>query len=61
MQGCLAVKAQHIRPDLKVLLTLGYSATALSLEHGLSDNIDVVVKPYRHEELANRLSLAIGA
>jgi signal transduction histidine kinase len=57
----LAVRAQHVRPDLKILLTSGYSATALSLEHGLSNNLDVVVKPYRREELANKLSLVIGS
>jgi signal transduction histidine kinase len=57
----LAVRAQHLRPDLKVLLTSGYTATALSFEHGLPDNLNIVAKPYRHEELANKLSLVIGA
>lgn len=57
----LAVRAQHVRPDLKVLLTSGYTATALSLGHGLPDDLNVVAKPYRLEELANKLSLVIGA
>lgn len=57
----LAVRAQHVWPDLKVLLTSGYTASALSLEHGLPDNLNVVAKPYRREELANKLSLVIGA
>jgi signal transduction histidine kinase len=57
----LSVQARHVRPDLKVLLTSGYTAAALSLEHGLSDNLDVVGKPYRREELAKKLRLAIGA
>ena len=39
-------------PELKVLLTSRYTAAALSLEHGLPDNLNVVEKPYRREELA---------
>ena len=56
----LAVEARRIRPRLKVLLTSGYTATALSLEHGLPDNLDVVEKPFRREELAKKLRLVIG-
>ena len=56
----LAVEARRIRPQLKVLLTSGYTATALSLEHGLPDNLDVVEKPFRREELAKKLRLVIG-
>jgi hypothetical protein len=43
-----------------VLLTSGYTAAALSLEHGLPDNLNVVEKPYRREELAKKLRLVIG-
>jgi CheY-like chemotaxis protein len=56
----LAVEARRIRPDLKVLLTSGYTATALSREHGLPDNLNVVEKPYQREELAKKLRLVIG-
>jgi len=56
----LAVTARRVRPDLKVLLTSGYTAAALSLEHGLPDNLDVVGKPYQRDELAKKLRLAIG-
>jgi len=56
----LAVEARRIRPQLKVLLTSGYTATALSLQHGLPDNLDVVEKPFRPEELAEKLRLVIG-
>jgi signal transduction histidine kinase/CheY-like chemotaxis protein len=56
----LAMSARDIRPALKVLLTSGYTAAALSLEHGLPDNLNVVGKPYQREELANKLRLAIG-
>src|SRR5215831_2756683 len=56
----LAVEARRIRPELKVLLTSGYTAAALSREHGLPDNLDVVEKPYQREELAEKLRLVIG-
>ena len=56
----LTVEARRIRPELKVLLTSGYTAAALSLEHGLPDNLNVVEKPYRREELAKKLRLVIG-
>jgi signal transduction histidine kinase/CheY-like chemotaxis protein len=57
----LAVRARHVRPDLKVLLTSGYPAAALSLEHGLPDDLDIVGKPYQRDELAKKLKLVIGA
>jgi len=56
----LAVEAQRIRPGLKVLLTSGYGASALRREHGLADNVEVLNKPYRPEELASKLRRAIG-
>ena len=56
----LAVTARHVRPQLKVLLGSGYTAAALSLEHGLPDDLDVVGKPYQRDELAKKLRLAIG-
>ena len=55
----LAVEAQRIRPGLKVLLTSGYTAAALSREHGLPDNLNLVEKPYQREELAKKLRLVI--
>jgi signal transduction histidine kinase len=56
----LAMEAQHLRRDLKVLLTSGYTASALSQEHGLPEQMDVLQKPYRREELASKLRLIIG-
>jgi signal transduction histidine kinase len=55
----LAVEARRVRPELKVLLTSGYAAAALSLEHGLPDTLEVVGKPYDREELAQKVRLAI--
>ena len=43
----------------KVLLTSGYTAAALSREHGLPDNLNLVEKPYQREELAKKLRLVI--
>jgi signal transduction histidine kinase len=56
----LAVEARRVRPSLKVLLTSGYTAAALSLEHGLPDDLILVNKPYRREDLARKLRAAIG-
>jgi signal transduction histidine kinase len=56
----LAVTARHVRPELKVLLGSGYTAAALSLEHGLPENLNIVGKPYQRDELAKKLRLAIG-
>jgi signal transduction histidine kinase/CheY-like chemotaxis protein len=56
----LAMEAQRLRGDLKVLLTSGYTASALTEEHGLPEQMDVLRKPYRREELANKLRLIIG-
>jgi signal transduction histidine kinase len=56
----LTVEARRIRPELKVLLTSGYTAAALSLEHGLPDNLNLVEKPYRRDDLARKLRLVIG-
>jgi signal transduction histidine kinase/CheY-like chemotaxis protein len=51
----LAVAAQRIRPDLKVLLTSGYTPAALSSDHGLPERLEVLRKPYRREDLATTL------
>ncbi len=56
----LAREAQRLRGDLKVLLTSGYTASALTREHGLPEQLEVLRKPYRREELASKLRLVIG-
>ena len=55
----LAFEARRVRPHLKVLLTSGYAAAAISLEHGLPYKLEVVAKPYEREVLAQKLRLAI--
>ncbi|HEY3847901.1 MAG TPA: MASE4 domain-containing protein, partial [Acetobacteraceae bacterium] len=56
----LAMEAQRLRAGLRVLLTSGYTASALTQEHGLPEQLDVLRKPYRRDELANKLRLVIG-
>jgi CheY-like chemotaxis protein len=56
----LAMAAQRLRPNLKVLLTSGYAASALTEEHGLPEQMGVLRKPYRRDELATKLRLIIG-
>jgi DNA-binding LytR/AlgR family response regulator len=56
----LALSARRVRPELKVLLTSGYTAAALSLEHGLPDDLNVVGKPYQRDELAVKLRLVMS-
>ncbi|MGE5145900.1 MAG: CHASE domain-containing protein [Candidatus Eiseniibacteriota bacterium] len=50
----LAAAAQAIRPDLKVLLTSGYSGSALR-NGNLIDGAHFLSKPYRRDELARKL------
>jgi nitrogen-specific signal transduction histidine kinase/CheY-like chemotaxis protein len=57
----LAVEAQRICPALKILLTSGYAASALSQDHGLPETLEVLRKPYRREDLAQKLRLVIGS
>ncbi|MBI3516603.1 MAG: response regulator [Proteobacteria bacterium] len=58
----LATEARRLRPSLKVLLTSGYAADALSHEHGVTDGTDTALlrKPYRAEDLAAQLRVVLG-
>jgi signal transduction histidine kinase len=56
----LAVEARRIRPALKVLLTSGYTASALTLQHGMPENLELLGKPYRREDLADKLRLVMN-
>jgi hypothetical protein len=42
-----------------VLLTSGYTAEALTKEHGMPENVEVLEKPYRHDDLADKLRLVM--
>jgi CheY-like chemotaxis protein len=51
----LARHARMIRPDIKVLLASGFPMSALSAEHGFTDEFAFISKPYRWAELSERL------
>ncbi|HKW53007.1 MAG TPA: PAS domain S-box protein [Stellaceae bacterium] len=51
----LARQARALRPDIKVLLASGFPMSALSSEHGLTDEFAFIGKPYRWAELSDRL------
>jgi PAS domain S-box-containing protein len=55
----LAHAARHLRPELKVLLTSGYTASVLER---LADAREFAVlrKPYRHADLAARICAELG-
>lgn len=54
----LVRKAQRTRPDLKILLTSGYSAWAV-LEDSASE-LPMIKKPYRLAEVVQRVSEVLG-
>jgi signal transduction histidine kinase/CheY-like chemotaxis protein len=55
----LAVEARRVRPHLRVLLTSGYTGAALQA-HGVPEDLQLLAKPYRREELAQKLRLVLG-
>jgi len=54
----LARKARALRPDLKVLLTSGYSRQAIA-ENVADPSFVIVSKPYRVADLAKRVRAAL--
>ncbi|MBV8169735.1 MAG: response regulator [Alphaproteobacteria bacterium] len=56
----LAVEARRLRPALRVLLTSGYTADALSSDHGVDAATALLKKPYRTEDLAAHLRVVLG-
>jgi len=56
----LAVEARKLRPELRILLTSGYVGS--SGHHDVLDQqLPVLNKPYRRDELAEKLRLVMGA
>ena len=55
----LAVAARRVRPDLKILLTSGYVGQASATEVADQDLL-VLNKPYRRDELADKLRVVLG-
>ncbi|WP_430911989.1 MASE4 domain-containing protein [Methylobacterium sp. sgz302541] len=55
----LAVEARRHRPGLRVLLTSGYTGSALG-EHGVPADQPLLSKPYLREDLAEKLRVVMG-
>jgi CheY-like chemotaxis protein len=57
----LAVEARAIRPDLRVLLTSGYIATATGGVRDLPEGVPLLRKPYLRADLAAKLQAMTGS
>lgn len=55
----LSVEARRMRPGLRVLLTSGYTGTALD-ESSVPADLPLLNKPYQREDLANKLRIVLG-
>jgi signal transduction histidine kinase len=55
----LSVEAKRLRPDLKILLSSGYTGAALG-GSGLPDDMPILNKPYRREDLATKLRMVLS-
>ena len=51
----LARQARELRPDLQVLLASGYPKSALASDHGLTEEFTFLSKPYRWNDLSERM------
>ena len=49
------------RPDLKVLLTTGYSQADIDLSRLARDDIRLIIKPYSNDDLETALKAMLGA
>ncbi len=56
----LAEAAMHEHPGLRVLFTSGYSQDVIAHDWQLDDGIDLLRKPYRREDLIQKLASALG-
>lgn len=56
----LAVDARRLRPELKVLLTSGYTTTATGGASDLPEGVPLLRKPYLREDLAAKLRAVLG-
>ncbi|ONG48458.1 hypothetical protein BKE38_21865 [Pseudoroseomonas deserti] len=57
----LARRAQEMMPGLKVVYTSGYTANAIIHDGRLDEDVQLLSKPYRREDLARHLRRALGA
>jgi CheY-like chemotaxis protein len=57
----LAREARRRWPDLKILLTSGYTEHALVQDDSLMTGVALIAKPYRKASLASKLSAILGS
>jgi CheY-like chemotaxis protein len=55
----LSVEAHRIRPDIRILLTSGYAAGALTGDD-VPEGLNVIAKPYRLEDLSQKLQQVLS-
>jgi CheY-like chemotaxis protein len=55
----LSVEAKRLRPDLKVLLSSGYTGAVLG-NSGVPEDMPLLSKPYRREDLATKLRMVLS-
>jgi two-component SAPR family response regulator len=55
----LSVEAKRLRPELKVLLSSGYTGAALG-SSGVPEDMPILTKPYRREDLAKKLRTVLS-
>ncbi len=58
--GELAERARLMRPDLKILFTSGYFEHALIQKGTISQNADLLVKPYQGNALARKIEMMLA-
>jgi two-component SAPR family response regulator len=51
----LAKAARELEPDLKVLFMSGYTRDALSRDGALTDDVHIIMKPFRKVDLAGKI------
>ena len=56
----LAREARKVQPELKVLFTTGYARSALDKEQEGEKGIELLLKPFGVEELANKIRQILG-
>jgi CheY-like chemotaxis protein len=56
----LAEEARRLRPDLPVLFTSGYTEDAILSQGRLESGVHLLSKPYRRQELATKIRVALG-
>ena len=55
----LSIEARRLRPGLRVLLASGYTGSALGAD-GVPADLPLLTKPYRREDLADKLRVVMG-